>query len=565
MLRELTVQNLALIEDVQVELEPGFCAWTGETGAGKTLLLTALGLLMGERGNSDLLRSGKDEARIFGRFEINPNIPWPELEQVLGGPPEDNEILLMRRLNQSGRSSAYINELPVSVGTLRQIGTRLINIHGQRESHSLLEPAYQLEQLDAFGNLESYREAYLECAEKVRAIRRRYRELIADQQQRQRELSLVRFEREELDNADLKIGELEELTRERELLAHSLSLCTFAENSCNQLYDEEGSVYEILGKLVRDAQKWRDIDDHIAEIGQRLDNLCSEARDITDTLRDLSQTWQADPERAEFVEERLQTLRKLESKYGQTIDALIEYRITLDVQEAKLQGEENDLAGIETQLEEAWQALMTTGEDLSQQRRKVAKKLASAVQKHLADLGMKDATIDAELERIKPGTDPREDEIPSYGFEQLDILLAANRGEPARPLRKVASGGEMSRTMLALKSVLAAKDQVGTLVFDEIDSNVGGRLGDVLGQKLSNLGHTHQIICVTHLPQVASYATHQWTIRKGKRGKRTSTTIELLNESNRVDELASMMRGESKGETTRQEAEAMLSAAREQR
>jgi DNA repair protein RecN (Recombination protein N) len=200
--------------------------------------------------------------------------------------------------------------------------------------------------------------------------------------------------------------------------------------------------------------------------------------------------------------------------------------------------------------------------ELSRHRQKVAKRFVTVVQKHLADLGMPEAQLDAVLVPVPLGDDPAAAEIPANGQEQLELLLAANRGEPARPLRKVASGGELSRTMLALKTVLAAHDQVGTLVFDEIDANVGGRLGDVLGSKLAALGRTHQVICVTHLPQVASYARHQWTIRKGRRGKRTVTTIELLADGERVDELASMLRGEAKGETTRQEAEAMLAAAR---
>jgi DNA repair protein RecN (Recombination protein N) len=211
---------------------------------------------------------------------------------------------------------------------------------------------------------------------------------------------------------------------------------------------------------------------------------------------------------------------------------------------------------------EVFGQLRRAGADLSKQRQKVAKRFVAQVQKHLADLGMPEARLDAELTALALGDDPATSDVPPYGLERLELLLAANKGELPWPLRKVASGGELSRTMLALKTVLAAHDQVGTLVFDEIDANVGGRLGDVLGTKLAALGRTHQVICVTHLPQVASYARHQWTIRKDRRGKRTVTTIELLADAARVDELASMLRGEAKGETTRQEAAAMLAAAR---
>ena len=228
-----------------------------------------------------------------------------------------------------------------------------------------------------------------------------------------------------------------------------------------------------------------------------------------------------------------------------------------------LQQEEDDLSGIESEMATVFAKLKDAAAELSKGRQRVAKKLAVATQKELADLGMADARLDAVLEPMPLDGDPATAEIPAWGAEQLDLTLAANPGEPARPLRKVASGGELSRTMLALKTVLAGHDRLGTLVFDEIDANVGGRLGDVLGQKLAALGRTHQVICVTHLPQVASYARHHWTIRKRKEGKRTVTQIALLKDSERLEELASMLRGEARGETTRQEAAAMLEAAQQ--
>jgi DNA repair protein RecN (Recombination protein N) len=283
---------------------------------------------------------------------------------------------------------------------------------------------------------------------------------------------------------------------------------------------------------------------------------------VADTLRALSEHWQADPARLDEVEDRLQLLRRLEHKYGRSIDELVAYRATLDAQAAHLEQQEHERDEIETELAHAFEQLRRTGGELSKQRQRSAKRLAGAIQKELADLGMAEAHLDAVLEPIPLADDPASADIPAHGLDSLELLLAANRGEPARPLRKVASGGELSRAMLAIKTVLAAHDQVSTLVFDEIDANVGGRLGDVLGEKLAALGKTHQVICVTHLPQVASFARHQWTIRKSRRGKRTVTTIELLREADRLDELASMLRGKAKGETTRQEAAAMLAAAK---
>jgi DNA repair protein RecN (Recombination protein N) len=563
MLSELSIQNLALIEDVRVELQPGFCAWTGETGAGKTLLLEALGLLLGERGSTDLIRTDADEIRIVGRFEIARPGLHAAMAGILPTIADDDQVILARRLTRAGRSYAYVNEQPVAVATLRQLGRVLVDIHGQRESQSLLEPAYQLQLLDAFGHLEPFRDSYRAAAEKVRELRRRHAQLTAERQQRQRELALLRFEREELDAANLVVGELADLIQERERLTHVAALQAFVNSGCGRLYDDDGSVVELVGKLVREGQAWADVDRALTDVVRRLEALRSDAQDLAQTLRDLAQRYEADPVRKEEVDDRLQLLRRLEKKYGKSIDALIAYRATLGDQEARLQQDESDQGAVQAELAEVFRQWQAAGSKLSKQRQRVAKRLAAAAQRELVELAMSDARFEVTLEPLALPDDPAGVDIPEWGLDQFEFMLAANAGEPARPLRKVASGGELSRTMLALKTVLAAHDQVGTLlVFDEIDANVGGRLGDVLGEKLAGLGRTHQVICVTHLPQVASYARHQWSIRKARRGKRTSTSIELLEEGQRLDELASMLRGEARGETTRQEAAAMLQAAR---
>jgi DNA repair protein RecN (Recombination protein N) len=561
MLRELSVQNLAIIEDVRVELQPGFCAWTGETGAGKSLLLGALGLLLGDRGSADLLRAGADELRVTGRFELADPETCARIERILDSRLEDGEVILSRRLTRAGRSHAYVNDQPVAINTLKQIGGLLVDVHGQRESESLLQPAYQLQLLDSYGQLEEYRHSYLELAERLRESRRRYNSLLADQQQRQRELSLLRFERDELDQANLEPGESAELARERERLANAQNLQAFALESYASLYEDEGSAIERLGRVQREAEGWADMDTELAEVVGLLESLHSQVQDAAHTLRKLGQRWEADPERLAEVEARLLFLRKLGTKYRKSIDELIVYRVGLDEQEARLQSAEDDLSGLEVEMRQVFGQLKEAAAELSKQRAKVAKRLAAQTQKQLADLGMREARLGAELSRLALGDEPAAD-IPAWGIDQLELTLAANPGEPARPLRKVASGGELSRTMLALKTVLAGHDETGTLVFDEIDANVGGRLGDVLGQKLAALGQSHQVICVTHLPQVASYARHHWSIRKSKRGARTLTQIAALRESERLEELASMLRGEARSETTRREAATMLEAGR---
>jgi DNA repair protein RecN (Recombination protein N) len=562
MLRELSVQNLAIIEDVRVELQPGFCAWTGETGAGKSLLLGALGLLLGERGSGDLLRSGADELRVSGLFDVDDGDTKQEIEKLLDTPLGNGEVLLARRLNRAGRSQAYVNDQPVAIGTLKQLGALLVDIHGQRESASLLQPAYQLLLLDEYGKLDKQRQAYLEAADRVRELRRQFAQLSAERQQRQRELSLLRYEKEELDRATLEPGEVGELTRERDRLANAQHLQEFAGEAYGVLYDEDGSVVERVGKLTRAASDWAKLDPALDSIVKRLETVTGEVQDLAATLRDLGQHWEADPERLTDIDTRLRMLKRLEGKYRKKIDDLILYRLSLDEQEAKLQQQEDDLDEIARRLAEAWRELRDRATDLSKLRHRVAKKLAEEAQQQLADLGMPEARLTAVLEPIPLGDNLTTGDVPAWGADQLELMLAANPGEAARPLRKVASGGELSRTMLALKSVLSGQDRLGTMIFDEIDANVGGRLGGVVGQKLAALGRAHQVICVTHLPQVASYARHHWTIRKTRKGKRTLMQIRLLADKERMEELASMLRGEARGDTTRKEVAAMLDAAR---
>ncbi|MBY0514717.1 MAG: DNA repair protein RecN [Gemmataceae bacterium] len=567
MLRELAVQNLALIEDVRVELHPGFCAWTGETGAGKSLLLGALGLLLGDRGSADLIRTGADELRVTGRFELTRPEQRAVAAETLQAPLDEDDLILTRRLSRSGRSSALVNDVPVAVATLRRIGEMLVDVHGQRESYSLLQPAYQLDLLDAFGKLTDLRQKYTTRADRVRSLRRTFRELSDARQTRQRELSLVRFERDDLDAAKLQPGELPALLRERETLVHAQSLAQFTTTVAGRLADDDGAVGEVVGRLVKDANRWAALDPKLAEVAARLEALRPEVEDLAETCRDLAERFEADPARLEEVEQRIGFLKKLQARYRKTPDELIAYRATLDPREADLQRQEDDLAGIDAQLAAAFAELKDAAAALGKARAKVAKKLVADAQKHLADLQMPMAKLDAVFEPVELNPDPMSGDVPAAGTDHLELMLAANPGEPARPLRKVASGGELSRTMLALKTVLAAHDPVRTLVvFDEIDANVGGRLGDVLGQKLASLGKSHQVLCVTHLPQVASYAAHQWTIRKTSTAKKTATTITALTADDaRVEELAVMLRGESRSETTRKEAAEMLKTAKKAR
>ena len=560
MLRELAVQNLALIEDVRVELAGGFCAWTGETGAGKSLLLGAIGLLLGERGGADLIRTGQEELRVTGRFELTRPEQKQAAAELLQSADIEDELVLTRRLSRTGRNTALVNEQPVAIATLKKLGEMLVDVHGQRESYSLLQPSYQLELLDAFGKLSEQRAEYQRRAEVVRGLRQRWKELIEHRATRQRELALVRFEREELEAAHLADGEQAKLQQDREKLLNARALAEFAGGVTARIADDDGAMLPTLAKLIKQANQWCKVDTQLLDIAKRLEALKPELADLAGTCRHLSESYEADPEQLETVERRLAQLKKLESKYGKKIAELIDYSASLERQELQLSGEETQASTIAIELAAAFEKLQASAAVLSRARAKVAGKLASEAQRYLADLQMGRAKLEAELTTTALSADG---DVPASGADHLELMLMANPGEPARPLRKVASGGELSRTTLALKTVLAAHDPVRTLVvFDEIDANVGGRLGDVLGQMLARLGSSHQVLCVTHLPQVASYATAQWTIRKTTTAKRTSTTITPLDTpEKRIEELAMMLRGEARTDTTLKEAAEMLKNA----
>lgn len=563
MLRELSVQNLALIEDARVELFEGYCAWTGETGAGKSLLLTALGLLLGDKASADLVRSGKDEARVAAVFDLSGSPLRDEISAMLGGPLEDDQLVVTRRVSAQGRSTSHINGIPVPVSTLRKVGELLIDIHGQHETRSLLDAERQLDLLDDFGSAGPIRVAYRHRREQYDLLRRRRQALRDAEAHRQRERALLTFERDELSSAEPRIGEHDELQREARRLASAEALREAATEGYTSLYEADRSAQSILARVARKLEPLADAIPEFAEAATTLRRLADEAREVAYTLRGLGEAPDADPKRLEAIETRLALYRRLSSRFHCPPDDLADRLAAIEQTLADLDRDDNDLAALDAPLAEAWASLREASRALTECRRKTAKAFARAVQTHLKDLGLGEARLSVELTEGALPESPSEDCPPENGLDHLEIVFAPNPGEPPRPLRKIASGGELSRVMLAIKTVLADVDRVPTLVFDEIDTGVGGRLGAVLGRKLTTLSRGRQIICVTHLPQMASYASHQWVIRKQTVKGRTRTTIEpLIDRDQRVRELAAMLRGDSAAEGTRQEALAMLTEAR---
>ena len=559
MLRELSVQNLALIEDARVELESGYCAWTGETGAGKSLLLTALGLVSGGKASADLVRQGCSEARASAVFELADLGLRAEVESILGLAIEDDSLILTRRISSGGKSQAHANGMPVSVGMLRTLGARLLDVHGQHEGRALLDPDRQRDWLDAFAGLAGPLDTYRKSRNAFESLRRRRAGLIEAAERREREKALLLFEQEELAAIDPRHGEHDELAREAHRLANLGALREAADLGYTMLYEADRSAQGLLETVARRLDGLSESVPEFADASAELEHLADATREVAYALRRLAQGWDDDPTRLEEVETRLAQYRRVSGRFRCPPDDLAARRDAIAAQIAAIARDESDLAVLNAPIAEARAALNEAAVRLSEGRRRAAKQFAKAVQARLKSLSLAEARLTVEVETI-PVTD--DSSPPEHGADRVEFLFTPNPGEPPRPLRKIISGGELSRVTLAVKVVLAGVDGVPTLVFDEIDTGVGGRLGSALGRTLAELSAHHQVICVTHLPQMASFATHQWVIRKTTVRGRTRTSIAALTEAERVVELAAMLRGDSAAESTRNEALAMLLEAR---
>jgi DNA repair protein RecN (Recombination protein N) len=561
-LRELSVQNLALIEDIQVELEKGYCVWTGETGAGKSLLLTALALVLGGKASAELIRTGKNEARAAAVFEITDPVLRTEVEAVLGGALDDNQLIITRRLAVEGRGRAQVNGLPVPVSTLQKLGERLIDIHGQLEGRALLDPSEQRALLDAYGGLDERLRAYAQARQAHENLRRRRQALFDSAETRRRERALLEFERDEIEAADPRAGEYHDLAREATRLQHADQIRSAALLGYSLLYEADHSVQDVLTHVARTLEPLSRTAAEIDEAVSTLERLAGEAREVAFTLRDIEQGCDDDPDRIEEVEARMALYRRLATRFRCAPDELADRRVAIEAKLSALEHDDSALREIDQPLAAAWADLEEAAATLTAGRRKVAAEFGRVIQKRLKSLGLEEASLCVMIETRALDQDPAAPAPPEAGLDRVEMLISANPGEEPRPLRRIASGGELARVTLAVKTVLAAVDRVPTLVFDEIDAGVGGRLGSALGKALAELARHHQVICVTHLPQLASHADRHWVIRKQVARGRSRTVITPLSQTERVDELAAMLRGDSAAEGTRREARAMLQEAR---
>jgi len=560
-LRTLSIQNLAVIEDAQVEFDEQFNVFTGATGAGKSLVIGALELLLGLRASTQMVRAGAGEARISALFEIRSPELRREIEAALDLSLEDGQLAVTRRIPATGPSRASLNGQPITAGMLRTLGQLLVDIHGQYDQQYLLQPVNQLAVLDAYGKLEDARAAYRAAYDAHHDLLARQAELRAGAELRDQQLELYEFQAEEIDRAQMQPGELAEVETRRNRLANAERLAGELSAIYQSLYEDEGSITDRLKAMTS-------VLDDLTAFDPALEEFANTARDAAYSLEDLAYQIRGRVERVEFdpaalaeAEERLQLLRRLTDKYGPEESDVFRTREELDEKIRSLRSQADDASGIETRLAELHRRMTALGLELRSAREKVARKLEKKIEAGLRELEMKGTQFRIALE---PAVNDQGQPSPGpAGLDRVDFLIAPNPGEPLQPVRKIASGGELSRVMLALKGVLAQADRVSVLVFDEIDSNVGGRLGAVIGRKLADLAEHHQVLCITHLPQIAAFGSRHLTVRKESRNGRSFTSVETVEGDRRVAELAEMIGGANVTATTRKQARELLDQAKQ--
>jgi DNA repair protein RecN (Recombination protein N) len=553
MLAELTIRNFAIIDDLRLQFAPGFNVMTGETGAGKSIILDAMMLVLGGRADTTMVRAGSDEAYVEATFLLSAAIQAtvvPLLRQEGLEGEADDVLLLARELRANGRNICRVNGRAVTLNLLRQLGEHLVDIHGQGEHLSLLKPRSHLPLLDAYAGLDGEREALAQQARQLRAIQRELQQLRQNERSLAQRIDLLRFQIEEIEAADLKVDEEEELRAEEkrlgnvEQLSHStaeaLALLLSVDDDTPGGADLLSQAERVLGQVTR-------LDESQAPLLERLQGLIFQLAEVAGELRRYQEQLEFNPGRLDFVEERLSLISRLKRKYGEDIAAILAVRQAAAAELEKINHSEARTEELALLEEQFLRRIGQMAVALSSRRKAAAERLGAAVEQELADLHMEGAhfSVAFSCEAAAGGAYAGEERLAfdQTGIDRVEFLMSANPGEPPKPLAKVASGGETSRLMLALKTVLARVDATPTLIFDEVDQGIGGRVGDIVGRKLWGLALAgeHQVTVVTHLPQLAGYADRHFHVSKRVLDGRTLTHVVALDTPARVQELAAML------------------------
>ena len=560
MLTELQIENFAIIHKLELKFSAGLTAFTGETGAGKSIILDALEAVMGGRSDSTHIRSGADRALVEATFRIpeQNRIPIHEIltrEALLDDTDSDSDFVIMgRELRREGRNIARINGRNVNVSLLREIGEYLVDIHGQSEHLSLLNIKRHLGLLDSFAGSEPYLEAYRVIYKKVTQTRKELQELRKSEHEAAQRMDLLNFQIQEIENAELKPDEEEELRQERTRLANAEKLASLVQKCLILL--EEGdtevpAISDLLGQAAEAIINLSKIDSAQEKLSEQVVTLAEGLSDVTTSLQDYQEKIEFNPRRLEEVEIRLDLINTLKRKYGNSIDTILAYLAKARSDLENITHAEERIKQLAYEEQNLLKQLAQEGLKLSDVRRKAAETLSKGVETELVDLSMARARFTVDMQyrsiagglSIAPGQTVYFDET---GLDQVQFLIAPNPGEGFKPLVKIASGGETSRLMLALKNVLAKADQVATLVFDEIDQGIGGRIGGIVGEKLWQLARQHQVLCITHLPQLAAFGDQHYCVLKQIEAGRTLTVVTPLEGEARLNELAQMIGSQSK-------------------
>ena len=559
MLTELRITNFAVIERLSLTIDSGFTVLTGETGAGKSLLIDAMALLVGGRASSDQIRFGEEEAQLEASFEIPLTYPLLQrlrAQEILG--PQDSQLIIRRIIARSGRNRVYLNGVLSPVHVLEEFAGTLIDIHGQHDQQSLLSPHAQLEVLDAFGRLLELRSQYRSTHRDWVRFREERTELAARLQQRAQQEDVLRFQQQELDAAACRIGEEEVLQAERHRLGASRRLAELTSEAQEQIQDDAHGILKNLVSMERVLEELAQID---LEMQGTL-RFASEAKvllkEVADSLRGYAEGLDADPMRLGTIEDRLAVIHKMKKKYGGTIESVLETQDRVKFELEQLRVTDSELDRYDRLIEEQQRNVSVLARSLSEKRADAAQRLTQLVGKELNALKMGSVRF---LVQVMP-SGPEEIYGPD-GADRVEFLLSANAGEPLKPMPRVASGGELSRIMLALKSVLADVDHVPVLIFDEIDTGVGGAVAATIGKRLRELGRYHQVLCITHLPQVASQAQHHFSVEKSEVKGQTVVMVRLLTGVSREGEIARMLGGERITQKTRSAAAELIAGAPE--
>jgi DNA repair protein RecN (Recombination protein N) len=553
MLRTLSVRNFAIIDRLDLEFGAGFNVLTGETGAGKSIIIDALNLILGGRAGVEMVRGGTERAVIDAVFDVSGSPELQQLVQEMSYDLEDDQLFLSREVTASGKSYCRVGGRPATVSQLKEIGDWLVDLHGQHEHQSLLAVARHLDMLDEWGGkaIQSLRAEVAQAFQHVQRLRREKESLETDARERAHLLDLYQFQVKEINDAKLTVGEDEELAADHRRVANAQKLAEAAASAAESLSGAESGAgaLEALSAAMRVLEEAASLDDTLTP---PLEAVRSAVYELTEAERDLTRyqdTVEFDPERLERIEERLELIRTLKRKYGDSIEEILAYgEETAAKLETLTHGEERGAQlGAEIAAED--KRLQDLCAQLSRLRRKAAAEFQSVTLSELRDLAMEKARFEVQIEAGEP---------TAKGQDRVEFLIAVNPGEPLRPLAKVASGGEISRVMLAIKSALARQEALPTMVFDEIDIGVGGRTAAVIAEKMAALSHAAQILCITHLAQIASRGEHHFYIEKRVVGERTSVVVTPLTPEERISEVARMIGGAEVTDTVLQHAREML-------